>query len=281
MARQDYQNLQSTPFHGVILPGVDYKNQGRYKVHIPQLMPNIQDDGIFVYNKIHNQLNTTYGEYKPLQAGTEVLISFKNGDYKNGEIIKIVENTAIAIQKREAPIPVPNVVPEDRDKITVLSRTNENHLVCLVDSTLPEDKGGTLPGQSIHIYHGNGRERIVINSSGIHIVCDNFNLTATNMVNINCPQINIGNSKVNIHGSEINIGGGTINLKGTTNAETVNARTVASSTVKGNTVTSPSFKGPLPTGGGQGASAPSVSSPNQAAAAAPALVSLKKKSKNE
>ena len=32
-------NLRANSYHGIILPDKDPKNQGRYKVHIPELHP--------------------------------------------------------------------------------------------------------------------------------------------------------------------------------------------------------------------------------------------------
>ena len=96
-------NLTEKEFLGIVLSNEDPKNldqkrKGRYKVHIPDLMPHIdQNSGIFVKNHLHkwritSSKNGEYGQYFPIQPDTKVIVKFYENDSNSGYIDRIVSD---------------------------------------------------------------------------------------------------------------------------------------------------------------------------------------------
>ena len=96
-------NLVEKEFLGVVLSNEDTKNldqkrKGRYKVHIPDIMPHIDpNSGIFVKNHLHKWRITSskygeYGQYFPIQPDTQVIIKFHENDMNSGYIDRIVSD---------------------------------------------------------------------------------------------------------------------------------------------------------------------------------------------
>ena len=87
------QSLIECEFIGTILKGVDPLQQGRYKVHIPELMQHIAENrGIWCKNQVHSWRITSsdvgeYGSYFPLHVGTKVVVRFYKNDLNTGYII--------------------------------------------------------------------------------------------------------------------------------------------------------------------------------------------------
>lgn len=91
-------DLKGQEFTATILPDLDPKRQGRYKVHIKDLIPH-QDEskGIWVKNQIHSWRIASsqvgeYGQYFPLHVGTEVIVRFFNENVTSGAIIRIISD---------------------------------------------------------------------------------------------------------------------------------------------------------------------------------------------
>jgi len=98
------QKLKDREFIGKILVKekdtyyIDPKRQGRYRVHLPDLMPHIPPEkGIWCKNHVHSWRITNsnigeYGSYFPLQDGTTVLVSFFDDDPNTGRIVSIISD---------------------------------------------------------------------------------------------------------------------------------------------------------------------------------------------
>jgi len=92
------ESITKKEFVGIVLPDLDPKNQGRYCVHIPELMPHFPDTrGFWVKNAIHKQRITNsdrgvYGQYLPLQPGTKVIVKFYTEDFNSGYIDRIISD---------------------------------------------------------------------------------------------------------------------------------------------------------------------------------------------
>ena len=152
-------------FQAIVLKDKDSTNQGRYKVQIPVLMHLLADNtGIFVKNHTHNWRCTNsdvgiFGEYKPLQAGTKVLVKFENNDINTGYIERIISDQKIDT------LPFSNIT--DRDDIYQLLRTAKYDNIVLIC----EDTEGQPP-KSMHIYFQKYRTTVVVDEEGIHIHSD-------------------------------------------------------------------------------------------------------------
>ena len=160
-------NITNREFVGTIVEGQDPKNEGRYKVHIPELMHNIPENkGIWVKNHVHKYRYTKdknekfFGEYKPLHPGTIVIVKFLSNDYNSGYIDRILSD----YEYNMMPL---NVSSSDRDQITVLILTKKyNHILALNEDTQSQ------PPDSIHIYYNKGQTKIVVDNQGVHIYTD-------------------------------------------------------------------------------------------------------------
>ena len=122
-------NLKDKEFLGKILPDLDNKIQGRYKINIPSLMPHIpSDQGIWCKNHTHNWRVTNsdhgeYGQYFPLHSGTYVVVKFYDNDSNSGYIDRVVsdyiENSNMEGQDCTTKIPIMS----DRDEQYILFKT--------------------------------------------------------------------------------------------------------------------------------------------------------------
>lgn len=191
-------NLRQNEYHGIILPKDDPKNQGRYSVHIPELHPLIPShEGMWIKNHIHKwRYNSTdkfiYGEYKPLQPGTLVIVKFYEDDMNTGYIDRIISDQIddcliklISIETKNPPEDNPTIddlkdklesseaSTLDRDDMYLLYKTPKyNH-----SFTVLEDVKGTgitkdLIPNSIHLYYETIRSTLIINEDGIHWYTD-------------------------------------------------------------------------------------------------------------
>jgi hypothetical protein len=126
-------DLRTREFLGIVLDNssdnLDMKMQGRYKVHIPDIMPHIPfNKGIFVKNHINkwNITSSKYGEYGqhfPIQPFTKVVIKFFENDFNTGYIDRIVSdyrpNTDVLAQDCTDK----KINPKDRDEQYILLKT--------------------------------------------------------------------------------------------------------------------------------------------------------------
>jgi len=167
-------------YYGIVLPDPDPLNLGRYKVHVEELhlyLPNT--DGHWCSNKIHSYrvgydiTGNNYGEYKPLQPGTNVLVSVSNGEWNSSSIVQILSDDSTVLH--------PNVMPfgiTDRDDFYLLIRTAKyDSIISISEDTVDE------PPRTLHVYH-NG-STIILDSDGIHINVKNQNVSVGGASNIN------------------------------------------------------------------------------------------------
>lgn len=103
MAVNEKINLTQKEFLGKIIPKgtsgeFDLKMKGRYKVHIPELLPHLEEDeGIWCKNHVHGWRITPsdsgeYGSYYPLHPGTYVMVKFQSNDFNSGYIDRIISD---------------------------------------------------------------------------------------------------------------------------------------------------------------------------------------------
>ena len=169
-------NLRANSYHGIILPDKDPKNQGRYKVHIPELHPLIKEkEGIWCKNQMHKwrlgpSEDYMSGTYIPIQPGTKVLIKFYQNDFHSGYIDRVVSDQ---IQQTNPKIGCgvnPNATI-DRDDMYVFFKTPKYHnLFAVLEKTSDGNNGltKTLMPNSLHLYYNYRRSTMTINEDGIH-----------------------------------------------------------------------------------------------------------------
>lgn len=173
------RSLRQYEYHAITLPTKDPKNQGRYKVHIPELHPLVQQDkGIWVKNHIHRWRyngcdDYLYGEYRPLQPGTIVLIKFYEDDLNTGYVDRIISDQILNCLLKMGADEDPTAITNDRDDMYLLYKTPKKHNMFLV---LEEVEGpgmtANLIPNSIHLYFNELRTTMIINEDGIHWYSD-------------------------------------------------------------------------------------------------------------
>jgi hypothetical protein len=177
------KSLTDKEFHGIILEDKDPKNQGRYKVHIPELMPLIvETKGIWVKNQIHNWRYTSsekyfYGEYKPIYPGTLVFIKFYTHDINTGYVDRIISDQMIKTMPKLAVNKDPKSINE-RDDIYLLYKTaKNNNLFVILEDTTDSETGldEELIPNSIHQYYNEKRTTTIINEDGYHLFTEDNN----------------------------------------------------------------------------------------------------------
>lgn len=95
---ENFESLKGKEFIGTILPDLDNRQMGRYKVHVPEIMQHIpEDQGIWCKNHVHAwritpSENGEYGSYFPLHPQTKVIVKFYENDYSTGYIEKIISD---------------------------------------------------------------------------------------------------------------------------------------------------------------------------------------------
>ena len=160
-------NLTEREFLGKILPDLDAKHQGRYRVHIPSLMHHIaEDQGIWCKNHIHKNRITPskdgiYGQYYPLHAETIVIVKFFENDYNTGYIDRIDSDYEI----ETLPLKI-----KDRDDLYQLYRTPKEDNLFVMN----EDTKDQAPN-SIHLYYNKYRTTFIVDEEGIHVYTQDRN----------------------------------------------------------------------------------------------------------
>jgi len=178
------RSLRQNTYHGIILDDEDSKNQGRYKVHIPELQHLIEDDkGIYIKNQNHKWRYTPskyymYGTYLPLQEGTLVIVKFYEDDLNTGFIDRVISDQ---IEKSQPHLGVEKEPKstKDRDDIHVIFKTPKYHNALMIFEDT-EDNGldKKLIPNSIHLYYNMMRTSMIINEEGIHwFTMDNYGIT--------------------------------------------------------------------------------------------------------
>ena len=127
--------LQDKEFIGTIIPKGsdkeydDVKMKGRYRVHIPELMPHIEkDEGIMCKNHSNKWRITPsdvgeYGSYFPLHPGTHVIVKFYTNDLLSGYIDRIISDWKDDRDVLGQDCVDVKSVPTDRDEQYIIFKT--------------------------------------------------------------------------------------------------------------------------------------------------------------
>lgn len=168
------QSLTEVEFIGTVLPDLDPLQQGRYKVHIPQLMQHITEDkGIWCKNQIHAWRitpsdNGEYGSYYPLHPGTKVIVKFYHNDINTGYIVRIISDATIETDKEAQDSVTKKPALEDRDEQYIIFKTPKKFNIFYVNEETQNE-----PNTIYLVYNrdGNPERRTVyrIDESGIHL----------------------------------------------------------------------------------------------------------------
>lgn len=168
-------NLRNCEYHGIVLPDKDPKNQGRYKIHIPDLHPlRKESEGIWCKNQAHNwrigpSEDYFYGSYYPLQPGTKVLVKFHQNDFHSGYVDRIV---ADQVEQTTPKIGCGAInATSDRDDTYVVFKTPKHHnLFAILENTTDGKNGLTkqLMPNSMHLYYDYRRSTLIMNEDGVH-----------------------------------------------------------------------------------------------------------------
>ena len=227
--------IKNREFIGIVLPDLDPKNQGRYKVHIPELMPHIDvTDGIWVRNNVHkyritDSNNGTYGQYLPLQPGTIVVVKFYANDFNSGYIERIISDNKPSCLKKPPLFDVDQDL-QNRDERYILIKTHRYNTYIVINENTTDD-----PNTLWIVYNrdNTGRRTVIrVNQEGIHIytrdnyrkrvkkdndaeVDGNYSLVIHGDCNIavdgNCNITTSSNCNVKASGN-VNIDGATVNI---------------------------------------------------------------------
>ena len=154
------KELRERVFLAKVLPDKDPKHQGRYRVHIPELMQNMdRSQGIWVKNHSHSGRVTAsergvYGSYIPLQAGTQVKVRFQEDDLNAGAIEQIASDHEVES------LPLNST---DRDDIYQILRTPGGSMIQINENT------NDVAPNSFNIHHKGYQTTIIIDDAGVHI----------------------------------------------------------------------------------------------------------------
>jgi len=170
------QNLTEREFIGTILPDLDNRQMGRYKVHLPEVMQHLPEDkGLWCKNQVHAWRLTPsasgeYGSYFPLHADTKVIVKFYSNDYSAGYIDRIISDADDKTDLEAQDGTEDNVKPalSDRDEQYIIFKTPKKFNVFYVNEETEKE-----PNTIYLVYNRDGspERRTVyrIDESGIHI----------------------------------------------------------------------------------------------------------------
>jgi len=155
---------------GIVLPDKDPQNRGRYKVHIPELMPHLpQTQGIWVRNHVHKWRLTrdyhqgSYGQYYPLHSDTVVIVKFFKDDDPNSGYIDRVLFDYTKDQFLKSPYYEDPGNSEDRDDTYVIFKTPKYDNVFIIHEDTKEHKN------TIWLIYNRGRTFLRISETGLEI----------------------------------------------------------------------------------------------------------------
>lgn len=163
--------LSQKRYIGKILPDLDPKRQGRYKVHIPELMVHIpESSGIWCKNRFNNMtgsINGEYGTYVPLHPDTVVLIEFVQDNFASGRIVDIVGDWFVDSLGKGQDANEPIIDLNDRDNVYRLVKTPKKWNSIYINEETEKE-----PNTIYLIYNrdNNPKRRTVlrIDESGVH-----------------------------------------------------------------------------------------------------------------
>lgn len=168
------ESLIGKEFIGKILPDLDPRQMGRYRVHIPEIMQHISEDrGIWCKNQVHSWRITPsddgeYGSYYPLHSGTEVIVRFYENDYNTGYIIRIISDAEDETDKEGQDSVTVKPSLTDRDEQYIIFKTPKKFNIFYANEETQKE-----PNTIYLVYNrdGNPERRTVyrIDESGIQL----------------------------------------------------------------------------------------------------------------
>jgi hypothetical protein len=168
------ESLIGKDFIGKVLPDLDPRQMGRYRVHIPEIMQNIVEDrGIWCKNQVHAWRitpsdNGEYGSYFPLHPGTEVIVRFYHNDYNSGYISKIISDAEDSSDKEAQDSVSVKSSLMDRDEQYIIFKTPKKFNIFYVNEDTEKE-----PNTIYLVYNRDGspERRTVyrIDESGMHL----------------------------------------------------------------------------------------------------------------
>lgn len=168
------ESLIEREFIGTVLPDLDHKQMGRYRVHIPELMQHIAENkGIWCKNQVHSWRITPsaegeYGCYFPLHADTKVIVKFYSNDINTGYIDRIISDSQRQTDKEAQDSTTVKPVLTDRDEQYIIFKTPKKFNVFYANEDT-ENEPNTI--YLVYNRDGNPERRTVyrIDESGIHL----------------------------------------------------------------------------------------------------------------
>lgn len=166
-------SLVDREFLGKVLPDLDEKLKGRYKVHLPELMSHLPNDqGLFFKNHVHkwritNSDRGEYGQYFPIQPGTFVVVKFFENDPNTGYIDRIISDYVDGsnVEAQDCTTPIPR--PSDRDEQYIIFKTPKKWNALYINEDTAYE-----PNTICLVYNRDGQFRrrsvLRIDESGIH-----------------------------------------------------------------------------------------------------------------
>lgn len=168
------KSLADYEFNGIILPDFDPKMQGRYKVHIPDLMQHIEvTDGIWCKNQVHkwHVTNSRFGEYGqhfPLHPDTHVIVKFRSNDPNTGYIDRIISDYIYGTDTNAQDCTETKPIETDRDEQYILFKTPKKWNIFYVNEEAQDE-----PNTIYLVYNRDGdqarRTVFRIDETGMHI----------------------------------------------------------------------------------------------------------------
>lgn len=166
--------LVGKEFIGKVLPDKDTNQMGKYKVHIPELMPHMSEDqGLWCKNHVHSWRVTSsddgvYGSYFPLHSGTHVIVKFYENDFNTGFITRIISDDENGTDKEAQDVTSVKPSLNDRDEQYIIFKTPKKFNIFYINEDTKDE-----PNTIYLVYNrdGNPERRTVyrIDDSGIHL----------------------------------------------------------------------------------------------------------------
>jgi hypothetical protein len=195
MSIKDEQILlvSNREWEGTVLPDLDPKRQGRYRVHIPQLMDQMEEhEGIWCRNhmagaKLGQSNRGSYGAYTPLQPGTKVNVTFRINSLNAGYITKKVPDTEpnTNIDGPEWSEKNVNESTFDRDEQYVIMKTPKRYQIMYMNEDTSNDPNtifivfnrdqGAKSGRTITKYSEDGLHNYSRNNVRLRALQDETN----------------------------------------------------------------------------------------------------------
>lgn len=206
-------DLTRTWFIGKVLPDLDPKNQRRYRVHLPLLLPHLEEDrGIWCKNHSSpcpptpSDVGESCGGYTPLQPGMFVRVGFQENDLNTGYINNVISdqrpNSATTGQGQNA---VQDTKNRDREHIHHRSPMTGNSSITTEQTATSDDPHCNEPNAKIDIYN-NRRTVSVQSEQGEHKYTQNNKFTRigqdkNEQVDANKTGYVMGDKKTNVDGT--------------------------------------------------------------------------------